>query len=68
MKTSRIALKAGNFRERVAECVISAAQKIKNTEQILYGKRERFFSHTSDQNLLEYLHEATKQDAGSSPA
>ena len=56
------ALKAGSFRERVAECVITAAQKVKNTEQILYGKRERFFSHTSDQNLLEYLHEATQQD------
>jgi hypothetical protein len=56
------ALKEGRFRERVAEFMIDAAAKLNDAKHLLFGKRERFFSHTSDQNLLDLLDEAIKQD------
>ncbi len=56
------ALKEGRFRERVAGFMIDAAGKLNDAKQLLLGKRERFFSHTSDQNLLDLLDEAIKQD------
>ena len=57
------ALKEGRFRERVAEFVIDAAEKLNDAKQLLIGKRERLFSYVSDQNLLDFVCEATKQDA-----
>ncbi|MBW2590372.1 MAG: hypothetical protein JRD71_06590, partial [Deltaproteobacteria bacterium] len=56
------ALKEGRFRERVAEFMIDAAGKLNDAKQLMLGKQERFFSHTSDQNLLDLLDEAIKQD------
>ncbi len=56
------ALKEGRFRERVAEFMIDAAEKLNDAKHLLLGKRERLFSHTSDQNLLDLLDEAIKQD------
>ncbi|MFO7556884.1 MAG: hypothetical protein R6W88_16925 [Desulfobacterales bacterium] len=56
------ALKEGRFRERVAEFMIDAAGKLNDAKQLLLGKRERFFSHISDQNLLDLVAEAIKQD------
>jgi len=56
------ALKEGKFRESVAEYMIDAAEKLNNAKKLLFGKRERFFSHTSDQNLLDLVNEAIKQD------
>jgi hypothetical protein len=55
-------LKAGNFRERVAEFMIDAAVILNDAKQLLLGKRERFFSYTSDQNLLDFVNEAIKQN------
>ena len=57
------ALKEGKFRERVAELMIDAAGKLNDAEHLMLGKRERFFSHMSDQNLLDLVDEATKQNA-----
>nr|MBC8361823.1 hypothetical protein [Candidatus Desulfatibia profunda] len=56
------ALKEGRFRERVAEFMIDAAGKLNDAGQLLLGKRERFFSYTSDQNLLDLVNEAIKQN------
>ena len=56
------ALKEGRFRERVAEFMIDAAGKLNDAKHLLLGKRERFFSHKSDQNLLDLMGEAIKQD------
>jgi len=56
------ALEKSRYRERVAEFLIDAAEKLNDAEQILNGKRERFFSHTSDQNLLDLVDEAIKQN------
>jgi tetratricopeptide (TPR) repeat protein len=53
-------LKEGNFRERVAEFLIDAAEKLNDPKHLLLGKREQFFSHRSDQNLLDLLDEAKK--------
>ena len=57
------AIKQGRFRERVAEFMIDAAEKLNDAKRLLLGKRERFFSYTSDQNLLNLVKEAVKQDA-----
>ncbi|GMQ79861.1 MAG: hypothetical protein BMS9Abin03_306 [Thermodesulfobacteriota bacterium] len=56
------ALKQGRFRERVAEFMIDAAGKLNDGEHLLLGKRERFFSHMSDQNMLDLVDEAIKQN------
>jgi hypothetical protein len=55
------ALKEGNFRERVAEFLIDAAEKLNDPTHLLLGKREQFFSHRSDRNLLDLMDEAIKQ-------
>lgn len=55
------ALKKGRFRERVATFLIDAAGELKDAQHLLLGKRERFFSHMNDQNLLELVGEALKQ-------
>lgn len=55
------ALKEGKFRERVAEFLIDAAEKLNDPKHLLLGKRERLFSHRSDQNLLDLMDEAIKQ-------
>ncbi|MBW1940614.1 MAG: hypothetical protein JRI28_04450 [Deltaproteobacteria bacterium] len=57
------AIKEGPFREDVAVFMIDAAEKLNDKKNILLGKRERFFSHINDQNLLELLDEAITQDA-----
>ena len=57
------ALKEGKFRERVADFLTDAAEKLNDAEHTMLGKRERFFSHMSDQNLLDLVNEAIKQDA-----
>lgn len=57
------ALKEGGFREKVAELMIDAAGKLNDAEHLMLGKRERIFSHMSDQNLLDLVDEATKQNA-----
>jgi len=56
------ALKEGRFRERVAKFVIDAAEKLNDTKMLLMGRRERFFSHTSDKNLLDLVDEAIRQN------
>jgi hypothetical protein len=56
------ALREGRFRERVAEFMIDAAGKLNDAKHLLLGKRERFFSHTSDQNLLDLVNEAIIQN------
>jgi hypothetical protein len=53
------ALKEGKPRERVAEFMMDAAKELNDAEHILLGKRERFFSYMSDQNLLDLVDEAT---------
>jgi len=55
-------LKAGKSREHVAEFMIDAARELNDPKHILSGKRERFFSNVSDQNLLQLVDEATKQN------
>jgi len=55
------ALKEGKPRERVAEFMIDAAKEFNDAKHILLGKRERFFSYMSDQNLLDLVDEATTQ-------
>jgi len=55
------ALKEGKPRERVAEFMIDAAKELRDAHHILLGKRERFFSYMSDQNLLDLVDEATAQ-------
>ncbi len=55
-------LKEGNFRESVAELMIDAAGKLNDAGHLLIGKRERVFSHMSDQSLLDLVDEATKQN------
>ncbi len=56
------ALKEGGFRENVAELMIDAAGKLNDAGHLLLGKREKVFSHMSDQNLLDLVDEATKQN------
>ena len=56
------ALKEGKPRERVARFMIDAAEELNDAHHILLGKRERFFSCMSDQNLLDLVDEATDQD------
>jgi len=56
------ALKQGRFRERVSEFIIDAAGKLNDTKVLLMGRRERFFSKVNDQNLLDLVREAIKQD------
>lgn len=56
------ALKEGRLRECVAKFIIDAAGNLNNAKQLLLGKRERFFSIMSDQNLLDLVNEAIKQD------
>ena len=57
------ALKEGGFRERFAEFMIEAAGELNDAEHLLIGRRERFFSALSDQNLIDLIDEATKQNA-----
>jgi len=56
-------LKEGRFRERVAQYLIDAAEKLNDDERLMFGKREKFFSHMSDQNLLDFVDEANKLNA-----
>lgn len=55
------ALKEGKPRERVAEFMIDAAKELNDAHNVLLGKRERFFSYISDQNLLDLVNGATAQ-------
>lgn len=57
------ALKQGRFRERVAKFIIDAAENQNDTKTLLRGRRESFFSRMSDQNLLDLVDEAIRQDA-----
>jgi hypothetical protein len=56
------ALKEGKFRERVAEFMIDAAAGLDDDGNLLLGKRERLFSHICDQNLLDLVDEALRQN------
>jgi len=56
------ALEKEAFRERVAQFLIDAAEEINDRDHLLLGKRERFFSIRSDQNLLDLVTEAAGQN------
>ena len=56
------ALKEGRFRERVAEFLINTAGELNDAKHLLLGKRERFFSQMSNQNLLDLVDEVVKQN------
>jgi hypothetical protein len=56
------AIKEGMFRERVATFLIDAAGELNDAKNLLLGKRERLFSHMNDQNLLDLVDEALKQN------
>jgi hypothetical protein len=65
VKVSKEGLKAlmeGKARERVAEFLIDAATNLIDSQHLLLGKRERFFSQISDQNLLDLVNEAIRQN------
>jgi hypothetical protein len=65
VKVSKEGLKAlmeGKSRERVAEFLIDAATNLIDSQHLLLGERERFFSHMSDQNLLDLVNEAIRQN------
>jgi hypothetical protein len=55
-------LENGYFRERVAEFLIDAANEQNDRDHLLFGKRERFLSNRSDQNLLDLVFEAARQN------
>ncbi len=55
------ALKEGKFRERTAIYLIDAAGELDDAKNLLLGRRERFFSHINNQNLLDLIDEASKQ-------
>ena len=57
------ALKEGKFRERVATFLIDAAGELNDAKHLLLGKREQVFSQMNDQNLLDLVDEALKQNA-----
>ena len=61
-KESLDTLVKGTFRERVAEFMIDAAEKLNDRDHLLLGKRERFLSISSDQNLLDLVAEAAVQN------
>lgn len=56
-------LTEGKFRERVSQYMIDAAKELNDAKNVLLGKRERFNSYMSDQNLLDLVAEATRQNA-----
>lgn len=56
------ALKEGKLRERAAIFLIDAARELNDAKNLLLGKQERFFSHMNDQNLLDLVDEASKQN------
>ena len=56
------AIEDGELRERIAEFIIDAAEKLQDPKQLLLGKRERFISLANDQNLLDLVDEAKKQN------
>jgi len=56
------ALENGSFREDAAEFLIDAAKDRNDLNSLLFGRRERFFSSRSDQNLLDLVWEATRQN------
>jgi len=56
------ALNEGKFRARVAKFLIDAAGELNDAKHLLLGKRERFFSYMSDQNLLDLVNEALNQN------
>lgn len=55
-------LRHGRPRERIARFLIDAAAEVSEPTKLLDGKRECFFSSPNDQNLLEWLAEAARQD------
>jgi len=55
-------LKEGEFRECAARFLIEAAEVANDPVNILKGKREKFFSYPSAQNLLQLLEESIKQN------
>jgi hypothetical protein len=48
-------LKPGDDREQVAEFMQTSAQRVGNTDRLLYATRERLFSKFNDQNLLDLV-------------
>ncbi|MCP4574773.1 MAG: hypothetical protein GY846_00595, partial [Deltaproteobacteria bacterium] len=57
------ALENGPFREQVSEFLVDAAKDQNDPDALLFGKRERFFSSRSNQNLLDLVGEATEQNS-----
>ena len=55
-------LQHGRARARVARFLIDAAAEVGDPTKLLEGKRECFFSSPNDQNLLEWLSEAGRQN------
>ena len=55
-------LRHGRARARVARFLIDAAAEVEVPTRLLEGKRECFFSSPNDQNLLEWLAEAVRQN------
>ena len=56
------ALENGAFREDAAEFLADAAKDQNDLDSLLLGRRERLFSERSDQNLLELVDEAARQN------
>ena len=55
-------LRQGRPRERVARFLVDAAAEAGDPAKLLEGKRGCFFSNPNDQNLLDWLAEAARQD------
>jgi hypothetical protein len=55
-------LQFGRPRERLARFLIDAAAEVGDPIKLLDGKRECFFTSPNDQNLLDWLAEAARQD------
>lgn len=55
-------LEAGNAREKVSDFLVQAGELSGSRGHVLDGKREKFFSHPCDENLLVLQDEAAKQD------
>jgi hypothetical protein len=55
-------LKPGSAREKISIFLIETGKLSNAMDQVLEGEREKFFSHPCDENLLDLLNEAVKQD------
>ncbi len=58
------ALKEGKSRERVAEFLIDAAMNLIDSQHLLIGKRESFFSQMIDQRFVVFVDQYHDLSAG----